>query len=275
MKKGALIGQCVSDSLSPHIHAFIAKRLNLDIEYENVSVPVSDFDNRINDLIDIYDGLNITIPYKLAIISRLKKLYGDAELFGSVNTVDCRERVGYNTDGLGFMLMLQDGGVDVRGKKVLVLGAGGAGRSVCKKLLDGGAKVYLYNRHIEKAVAVANKFKGIRAVKKLKNKSYYLIVNATGVGMHETAGLSPVDGELFKKCTVAADLIYVPPKSKFLSLAEEAGKQIINGFAMLFYQAYYSDCIFFKMQSDEGLAKKLYAEYLTEVKNEASFYKRG
>ena len=195
----------------------------------------------------------------------LEKTEGDAVAFGAVNTVKCSTKCGYNTDGLGFALMLKNAGVDVNGKDVLVLGAGGAGRSAVKKLVDGGARVTLYSRTVDKAKAVANTFKGVICAGQLQNKAYYAVINATGVGMHNTVGESPVDKDLLGLCEVAIDLIYEPRKSRFLQLAEECGKKTVNGLAMLFYQAYYAACIFADMPADERTAERLFEEYKREV----------
>ena len=80
--------------------------------------------------------------------------------------------------------------------------------------------------------------------------------------MHKTEGLSPVGEGLLKQCEVAVDLIYVPAKSAFLEIAEKAGKKIINGMAMLFYQAYYSECIYFGLTPDDKQAKNLFNEFM-------------
>jgi shikimate dehydrogenase len=259
-KKLAVIGKDVSKSISPQIHKFIASRLNLEMEYDKISIPESEFEGSIDALLQAYSGVNVTIPYKLAVIPRLKKVEGDAKTFGAVNTVNCKNLTGYNTDGLGFMLMLKNSGVEVSKKEVLVIGAGGAGRSVAKKLFDAGATVSVYDRNAESAKTVAEEF-GVTALSSLTDKPYFLIVNASGVGMHKTEGISPVGECLLSLCEVAADLIYTPPKSEFLRLAERAGKKIINGKAMLFYQAYYADCIFFGLKPDENQAKKLFTEF--------------
>ncbi|MCH5147695.1 MAG: hypothetical protein J1F61_06885, partial [Clostridiales bacterium] len=107
-------------------------------------------------------------------------------------------------------------------------------------------------------------FGSITPLKEIVTKPYFLIVNATGIGMHKTEGLSPVSDELIKKCSVAVDLIYTPKKSKFLEIAQSSGKKIINGEAMLFYQAYYSECIYFGIEPDERQAKALFEGYLEE-----------
>ena len=260
-KKLAVIGKDVSKSTSPQIHNFIANRLNLAVEYDKISIPETEFEGRINALLQTYDGVNVTIPYKLAVIPHLKNIAGDAKVFGAVNTVNCKTLTGDNTDGLGFMLMLKNNGVTVCGKEVLLLGAGGAGRSVAKKLLDAGATVFVYDKNSDNAKSLQNEFDGVQALNDIADKPYYLIVNATGVGMHKTEGVSPVSEKLLSLCEVAVDLIYVPEKSEFLRLAELHNKQIINGKAMLFYQAYYADCIFFGLTPDEAQAKKLFTEF--------------
>lgn len=262
MVKLALIGKDVSQSTSPKIHNFIASRLNREITYEKISVPEEEFEGRIEQLLREYDGMNVTIPYKLSVIPHLKSVQGDALAFGAVNTVITATRTGYNTDGMGFMQMLASQNVDVKGKRVLLLGAGGAGRSVAKKLLDGGAELYLYDKNRSNAEKVAAEFKGINLLDGVLPAEYYLTVNATGVGMHKSVGVSPVSEEVVRGCTVAVDLIYVPEKSEFLRLAEANGKKIINGRAMLFYQAYYSDCYYFGIQPDPAVAAELFCEYL-------------
>lgn len=259
--KLAVIGKDVSKSTSPQIHSFIAKLMGNCISYKAVSVPEEEFESKADGLFEEFDGFNVTIPYKLSIIPRLEKICGDALVFGAVNTVRAGDKSGYNTDGLGFALMLKNNGVDVNGKTALVLGAGGAGRSVAKKLSDAGATVSVFDTRFQSAQAVANEFEGIIPLEKIGVKPYFLIVNATGIGMHRTEGISPVGEDLLTLCTVAVDLIYTPKKSAFLNIAESFGKQIINGEAMLFYQAYYSECIYFGTEPDEEQAKLLFEQY--------------
>lgn len=258
--KLAVVGKDVSASTSPQIHKFISGNLGREVDYIRLSIPESEIASRAESLFEQFDGFNVTIPYKLSIIPYLASAEGDAKIFGSVNTVDSRTRRGYNTDGLGFALMLRNSGVDCGGKRALVLGAGGAGRSVAKKLADGGAVVEIYDRFAKSADAVAGEF-GVRAVDRVTAEKRYLIVNATGVGMHGTVGQSPVGEDILSLCEVAADLIYTPPVSAFLEIASSLGKKVINGEAMLFYQAYYSECIYFGISPDDGEAKKLYELY--------------
>lgn len=256
----AVIGKDVSKSLSPEMHAFIAEKTGNNVNYRKISIPEEEFEGSIESLISELDGFNVTIPYKLSIIKHLEKTVGDATSFGAVNTVTAR--TGYNTDGEGFSLMLKNNGVDVKGKNVLLIGAGGAGRSVAKKLIEGGAAVDLYDLHYENALSVG----GVRALKEIEVKPYFLIVNASGVGMHKTEGISPVGEEVLRGCDVALDLIYTPEKSKFLQIAESLGKKIINGAAMLFYQAYYAECVYFDRTANEAEAKRLFEEFKENIK---------
>lgn len=263
--KLAVIGKDVSRSTSPEMHKFIAKELGWEITYDKISVPEEQFEEKIDGLLKEYDGLNITIPFKLAVIPHLKKLEGDAPVFGAVNTIRTSALTGYNTDGLGFMQMLTSAGVSAKGKKVLLLGAGGAGRSVAKKLLDDGAEVEVYDKNTANAEAVAAEFDGVKCVKEITPEQRYLIINATGVGMHKTVGISPVGEDILSKCEVALDLIYQPEKSRFLEIAETLGKKIINGRAMLFYQAYYAECIYLGITPSDSVAERLFAAYLKEL----------
>lgn len=259
--KLAVVGKDVSKSVSPRMHTFIAKKLGKKIIYDRVSVCEQEFEESVGELISEYDGLNITIPYKLSIIPHLEKIEGDAQVFGAVNTVNCKSLTGNNTDGLGFMLMLKNGGIEVEGKTFLLLGGGGAGRSCAKKLAEGGAKVFVYDKNFDSAKKIQNEFSGVTALDALTAQPYYAIINATGVGMHDTVGKSPVAEDIISQTQVAIDLIYNPAKSQFLCNAEKLGKKIINGKAMLFYQAYFAECIFFDIQPDQAQAEQFFKEY--------------
>jgi len=261
MLKLAVIGKDVSKSLSPKMHRFIMGKLGYECSYESVSVSEGEFEEKIDGILSAYDGINVTIPYKLSVIPHLKELAGDAPSFGAVNTITTKNLIGYNTDGEGFMMMLETAGIFVEGKSVLVLGAGGVGRTVIKKLVSRGAIVSAYEMFAERLSALHSEFPYFTPLSSVENKPYDIIINCTGVGMHKSEGISPVEEELLKLCSVAVDLIYVPAQSEFLRLAHINGKKTLNGEAMLFYQAYYGDCIYLGISPDLSLAKKLYTEY--------------
>ena len=259
MLKLALIGKDVSKSDSAKMHRFTLQGMGLDCTYDLLSVPKEGFDGAARRLLAEYDAFNVTIPYKLDIIPYLSRTEGDAAVFGAVNTVV--GGVGYNTDGAGFMLMLENEGIDVRDARVLVLGAGGAGRSVVKKLADAGARVELFDLNRNSVRAVCEEFAGIVPLDEVRPAPYDLIVNVTGVGMHKTEGLSPVGADVLAQCARAVDLIYYPRQSEFLRIAASLGKPTCNGEGMLYYQAYYADCILLGKTPHAAEAKALFERY--------------
>lgn len=272
MLKLAVIGKDVSQSRSPDMHKFLLSRLGAPCSYEAVSIPPERFNDRARELFSTYDAFNVTIPFKGEIIPYLKELRGDASVFGAVNTVLAKERAGYNTDGFGFLLMLENADVEVKGKSVLVLGAGGAGRSCIKKLTEAGAVVSVYERFEERLFEVYREFGSFTPLTEVPLVHYDIVINCTGIGMHDTVGktpsvtyaggtVSPVGKELLSLCDTAVDLIYVPKCSAFLEIAKKLGKKTVNGESMLFYQAYMADCIILGKQPSAAQAKVFYTAY--------------
>lgn len=255
-----LIGKDVSKSRSETIHNFILKELGYECEYENISVGADDFDSAVRRLLGDFDGFNVTIPYKRDVMAYLDDVTGDALDYGAVNTVITATGEGYNTDGVGFMQMLQAAGISAMRKKVLVLGGGGSGRSTAVALKKAGATVYMYQRRREKLIETCEELSLLPA-EQPKGGEYDILINCTGVGMHDTVGKSPVERTAFQGASAAIDLIYAPEKSEFLRLAEEEGLSILNGRAMLFYQAYFSDCLYLERAADAEEAERLYKKF--------------
>ena len=266
MMKLAVIGKDVSKSDSPAIHKFILGRFGIECSYDAISIPPAQFPQYAEGLFEAYDAFNVTIPFKADILPYLKELKGDAPAFGVVNTVLAKERVGYNTDGYGFLTMLETENVSPAGKSVLVLGAGGAGRSCIKKLTEAGASVFAYERNEERLQEVYSEFGGFTPLAEVPYAPFDILVNCTGVGMHDTVGISPVGEDLISRSGAAVDLIYVPKQSEFLRIAERLGKKTVNGAAMLFYQAYLADCIYTQRTASKDEAKKLWKLYREETR---------
>lgn len=258
-----LIGKDVSKSKSQAIHTFILSQMGVECEYENFSVNAQDFDWAMRRLLGDFDGFNVTIPYKRDVFAYLDGIKGDAALCGAVNTIVTSTKQGYSTDGVGFMLMLETAGIDVKGKKVLVLGAGGAGRSSAVALKNAGADVFMYRRNEKELLETCAEL-GVNAAKTAEMGGFDVLINCTGIGMHETEGQSPVSEKAFQGARVAVDLIYTPAESEFLRVAKSLGLQILNGASMLFYQAYYSDCLYLGIQPSRAEAETLYKKYLAE-----------
>lgn len=259
--KLALIGKDVSKSQSAIMHKFILQSFGRDCDFSYISTPSENFSNEVAKLFENYDGFSVTIPYKQEIIFHLSEILGDALDFKAVNTVVCKTKQGYNTDGVGLLLMLKRAGVCLKGKRVLILGAGGAGRSTALAFKKQGAEVFLYRRNQEELEKTCQ-FLGVNKATELDKGGFDIVLNATGVGMHDTIGVSPVGEQVFKGAELAIDLIYSPVESEFLRLARGAGVRVLNGAPMLFYQAYFADCLYLGVKSNEAEAEKLYSEFL-------------
>lgn len=257
-----LVGKDVSKSFSEAIHTFILREMGYACEYKRFSVAKEEFDNTMRTLMGDFDGFNVTIPYKRDVMCYLSDLTGDALDYGAVNTVVTATGKGYNTDGKGFLLMLEASGFVVQGKKILVLGAGGSGRSTAVALKKAGATVHIYQRNQEKLERVCQEL-SLTPARNPEAGGYDMLVNCTGVGMHDTEGQSPVTEQAFSGAESAVDLIYTPSESEFLRLAKTAGLRTLNGEAMLFYQAYFADCLYLGIQPSKAQAKGLYQQYLT------------
>ncbi len=257
-----LIGKDVSKSTSGEIHTFILAEKGVECDFEYFSVAPENFDNAMRRLMGDFDGFNVTIPYKRDVLAYLESIAGDALACGAVNTVVTATAQGYNTDTKGFLLMLAVAGVEVKNQSVLILGAGGAGRSSAVALKNAGARVFMYRRNRAELEETCQEL-GVQAATDPERGGYDVVINCTGVGMHDTEGVSPVQVSAFKGASWAIDLIYTPEESEFLKLAKAQGVKTLNGKSMLFYQAYYADCLYLGREPDQAEAKRLYEKYLS------------
>lgn len=255
-----LIGKDVSKSPSYRIHTFILNELGVGCEFENFSVGKDGFDTAMRRLIGDFDGFCVTIPYKRDVMEYLNEVVDDALLFGAVNTVKTDTLTGYNTDGKGFLLMCETAGISFQDKRVLVLGAGGSGRSTAVAVKNAGAKVFIYQRNRDKLLETCEEL-SLTPAENVEAGGYDIVINCTGVGMHDTEGVSPVSADAFAGAETAIDLIYVPRQSEFLRLAKASGLKTLNGASMLFYQAYYGDCLFLGRQPLLKEAEAFYKKY--------------
>ncbi len=190
-------------------------------------------------------GLNITIPHKEAVLHLLDWLSPEAEEIGSVNTIKNERGVlkGYNTDAKGFMGSLKESGLSVRDKKVLILGAGGAARAVIYALLREGARLYIYNRTIDKAISLSrafSRFGKIEVVGTIQRDfidSVEVIVNTTSLGLSEGDPM-PIEPAMINWHHVVCDLIY--KRTPLLQMAAQKGCKTIDGLGMLLWQGVYA-----------------------------------
>ncbi len=223
-----LLGRHLSHSYSPQIHRQLAS-----YDYKLFEVEPED----LYDFLDSnrYCGLNVTIPYKKTVAAYCDELSDEAKKLGSVNTVVRKngKLYGYNTDYYGFRSMLMQSRLNVAGKKVLILGSGGASVTANAVLQEAGAYVITVSRTGE------NNYTNI-----YNHADSYLIVNATPVGMYPDNGTSPVDLNNFPHLAGVLDMIYNPARTQLLIDAENKGLITQNGLWMLVAQAKQSAQIF-------------------------------
>lgn len=220
--KCGLLGQHLTHSYSPAIH-----RLLGDYAYELFEIQPEKLEDFLQN--GDFSGLNVTIPYKKAVIPYMTELTPIAQKLGAVNTIVRRADgclVGHNTDYFGFSSMIRYSGLNVAGKKCLVLGSGGASNTAVAVLEELGATAVVISRRGE------NNYQNLHLHQDAK-----LIVNATPVGMYPNCGVSPIDLSLFANLEGVLDLIYNPARTKLLLDAECRGLVALNGLWMLVAQA--------------------------------------
>lgn len=245
MIKFGLIGEKLSHSLSPQIHAEIMKQREIDGSYEILEFSRETFERDFEALKHSgYRGVNVTIPYKEAVIPLLDEISPQAKYIGAVNTVlfEDGKAKGFNTDYNGFLSLLDHNEITVKGKGAVILGSGGVAKAVVKGLLDLG----IYDLTI--VSRGKQNFHGHYTVSyeffREANLKSDLLINCTPVGMYPNTNASPV----LKECIqtdVVIDTIYNPPKTLLLKYAEELGIKAINGSYMLKEQAVKAQDIWF------------------------------
>lgn len=198
-----------------------------------------------------FRGLNVTIPHKIEVMKHLDEIRPGARAAGAVNTIvnENGRLVGYNTDGIGYVRSLkEEAEPDLAGRRVVVLGAGGASRGILWALAqEKPAKLMLANRTEQKAREVAGAFAGEFEVEPVAWGDLReacgeadVVINTTSVGMSPNTDDVPIDPTWLKPGAVASDLIYNPLKTKFLAEAEAHGCRAHGGLGMFIYQGAYA-----------------------------------
>jgi shikimate dehydrogenase len=246
----ALIGDPVEHTMSPVMHNAAYKKLGLDYVYIPFRVKAAGLAEAVAGLRALnVRGFNVTIPHKVAIIPLLDSLDSLAEKVGAVNTVVNKEGElrGYNTDAEGFLRALSGQGIKLKGKKVVVLGAGGAARAISYIMAEKGTRLTILNRQqeLDWAENIASMIKEdlgkevkVYELQHLAQaiEGVDLLVNATSVGMSPNAEKSLVPVKLLSKVPVVFDIVYNPIVTKLLKEAGAAGAKTIGGVEMLAWQ---------------------------------------
>lgn len=258
----AVIGYPIGHSLSPIIHNAAFDYLQLPFHYQALEFREPEL-AIIEMLENNYRGYSVTLPHKTVIINYLDNLDPLAKKIGAVNTIinEAGKLRGFNTDVSGAITSIQEK-MDISGKKVVLLGAGGAARAIGFGLKEKKAKVHIMNRTLKRAQELAEDLQATFSTfdSNLLEDSE-LIINSTPVGMYPHNDQTIIDE--IPEGTIIMDIIYHPLETKLLQLAKKKGCQIINGSAMFLYQAAEQFRLFTGNEPPLEIMKKALLEELT------------
>ncbi|MCW4044968.1 MAG: shikimate dehydrogenase [Candidatus Bathyarchaeota archaeon] len=245
-----VIGDPVAHSLSPALHNAAFSHLKLDFVFLAFRVKAVELQNAMQGMRGLgIRGLNVTMPHKTAVIRYLDDVESNVKFLASVNTIlnEDGRLVGFSTDGIGALHALRENGVNPAGKKVLLLGAGGAAKAIAYTLAQEVEALCILNRVAEKAAVLADNLNRLfgkkivggalspSAVQKNLQEAE-ILVNATSVGMHPNVNQSLVAPDWLKPDLTVMDIVYNPVETKLAKDAKAAGARVISGVEMLLYQ---------------------------------------
>lgn len=244
-KRYAVIGHPLGHTMSPFIHNRLFKLGGINATYEAIPTPPESLSQTI-ELLKKYDGFNITIPHKSAVLPFLSEVTPDAKLYGAVNTVKvCGENlIGNSTDAQGFLGALEVENVPLKGN-VLILGCGGASRTIATECAKQGLSITLAVRQssMNKATALAKDIENLfgRTVNctDILNPvgNFDLAVNGTPVGMHPNPNECPLSDDVLKNIPFVFDAVYNPCDTLLVKKAKAFGNTAVSGMGMLVMQA--------------------------------------
>ncbi len=268
-KQMGIIGYPVEHSYSPQMHNYISSLMGNNYTYSAYCVKSEDLAQAMNGLRALgFAGVNVTAPHKFHVMEYIDELSDKAKIFKSVNTVVNRsgKLYGYNTDADGFYKSLLKKGCDIKGKDLLILGAGGAAQPIAALFAMEGAKsITVINRTREKALGLAEYVKevtGFSVECEIGLTHYDVLINTTSAGMYPDVDVMPkVDMSLIDSSSYAADMIYNPGETLFLKEAKKRGAKTLNGLGMLIYQG----IIAYELFTDTKLPGDIFDKILKNV----------
>ena len=250
MKKYLVIGNPIEHSLSPKLHNHWLKQNNIEAIYDKKKLNDNELQSVISEVKDEkINGINVTVPFKKAVIPFLDELSPEAKDTQSVNTIYLQNGnvIGHNTDIAGFELAIKYAKFNLNNKKIFVLGAGGVAPSIIYALRKMKvSKISLTNRTKEKAENLKNLFKDLELVEWGERIDFDMIINATSVGLKKEEGLN-FDYSANGPDKYFYDVIYNPKETLFLKRAKLFGNKTENGKMMFIYQAHQSFTIWNKV----------------------------
>ena len=248
-KHFAVIGNPIHHSLSPQIHRAFAKETGLNIEYEAILSPLDEFKNTIHKLIaQKLNGANVTLPFKKEAYELASQHSNHAKIAEAVNTLEFKDDqiIGHNTDGIGLVRDLEQNlNINLKSKKILLIGAGGAAEGVIYSILEKKpSELTLTNRTIEKSNVIQNKMDvhaksfdvnlNVIEIAKCPNQYFDLIINATSTSLNNTD--LAINHKVFHKSSLAYDMMY-GKETSFIREAQSQGSKTSDGLGMLVEQA--------------------------------------
>ena len=253
MRKYLVIGNPIDHSLSPKLHNYWIKKQKIDAQYDKKKISQNDIESIILEIKnEKINGLNVTVPFKKAVIPFLDKLTPEADKSKSVNTIYLQNGkvLGHNTDISGFELGIKYCKYDIKNKEVLILGAGGVVSSIIialKKMQV--SKIIVSNRTKSKAEDLKKIFNEIEIVEWGVTPNFDMVVNATSIGLNNEDGIKLNYTEIGHG-KFFYDVIYNPRETIFLKRAKLFGNKTENGKMMFIYQAHQSFAIWHKVLPD-------------------------
>ncbi len=253
MKKYLVIGNPIDHSLSPQLHSYWIKKNNIDATYIKKKLNEHDLKNLILQVRKKkIHGINITVPFKKAIIPYLDKLTAESKSTQSVNTIylENDKIIGHNTDIDGFEQSIKRLKFDLFDKKAFILGAGGVVTSIIYALNKMKiSKIFISNRTRKKAENLKNLFNNLNIVDWGEIPNFDIIINATSLGLKKEDEIN-LDFSSISNNKFFYDVIYNPKVTNFLKMGKKLGNKTVNGKLMFIYQAYSAFNIWHKVKPE-------------------------
>ncbi|MGA3290472.1 MAG: shikimate dehydrogenase [Candidatus Bathyarchaeia archaeon] len=274
-----VIGDPIEHTLSPILHNVAFEALELDYVFLAFKVKPAEVGNAVSGMRALtIHGLNVTMPHKNAVVKYLDEVDPAGKVIASVNTILNKDGrlLGFNTDGVGALNALEKNGVEPRGKKVLLLGAGGAAKAIAYTLSQEVDELVILNRTPKSAIELANllkqKFKkkinaGELSPSAVKDNlaDSEVLINATSIGMKPNDNQTLVAPEWLKPDLVVMDIVYNPLETRLVKDAKAEGAKVVSGVEMLIYQGAVSFEIWTACKAPVEVMRKAALNHLQKV----------
>ena len=274
-----VIGDPIEHTLSPVMHKAAFEALKLDCAFLAFKVKPAEVGNAISGMRALnIQGLNVTMPHKEAVIKHLDEIDPTALFLNAVNTIQNKngKLLGFNTDGIGALKALRANQVDPKGKKALLLGAGGAAGAIAYSLSQEVGELIILNRTPKPTEELANLLKqtsnkkitvGILSPEAIETNltDAHLLINATSIGMKPNADQTPIKPEWLRRNLAVMDIVYNPVETKLAKEAKAAKATVVSGVEMLIYQGAASFEIWTSCKAPVEVMRKAAFNHLKKV----------